>query len=122
MVTTLLNERHSHAPISEPSFRNLSLSEFSQDDGLIKEIEKTGKQWVVGIYTNRLNTWKSIWKSNHFGEGKNQTAEARLRTAEDVLLAEGMVVSTPSLANINDTEIIFSGLNGPMNSAISGGG
>lgn len=122
MVTTLLEKRRPNLPIGEPPIKNLSLSEFSQDNGLIKEIEETGKQWIVGIYTNKLNNWKDTWKSSRFGEGKNQTADARLRTKDDVLLTEGIVVSTPTLTNVSDAQVIFSGLNGPMNSKIDGGG
>lgn len=122
MVATLLEKRRHHLPIGELPVNNLSLLEFSQDNGLIKEIEKTGNQWIIGIYTNRLNAWKDTWKSSRFGEGKNQTADARLRTKDDILLTEGIVVSTPTLANISDAQIIFSGLNGPMNSKIDGGG
>lgn len=121
MVTTLLEKRQPALPVAESPIKNLSLSEFCQDIGLIKEIEKIGKQWIIGIYTDRLNTWKDTWKSSRFGEGKNQTADARLRTKNDVLLTEGLVVSIPTLTNVSDVQVIFSGLNGPMNSKIDGG-
>src|SRR3989344_4094069 len=117
MVNSFTQEQTPTSLLIE-SPNNILLSDFTHDPRLIREIENNGKQWVVAIYTNRLNSWKQTWKNSRFGEGRNQTDKARLRLRlpGDILLTEGMVVQTPSLDQIENAEVIFSNLNGPMNS------
>ncbi len=112
-IETNLQTVHSEAPVSTQS-----ITEYSPDNRLLKEIEQDGRAWVIGVYTDQLKAWKQTWKSNRLGEGKNQTTNARLRTDQDLLLTEGCIFQTQSLSQNIDGSPLFSDLNGPMNSDV----